>query len=63
VLRGRRIRVLSMIRGHRSVSRKFVIDLSSACRRMIDVLAGITDDQLAGATRATTSRSPICSAM
>jgi hypothetical protein len=30
--------------------KKFVIDLSPACRRMIDVLAGITDDQLAGAT-------------
>ena len=27
-----------------------MIDLSPACRRMIDVLAGITDDQLAGAT-------------
>ena len=26
-----------------------MIDLSLACRRMIDVLAGITDDQLAGA--------------
>ena len=27
-----------------------MIDLSPACRRMIDVLAGITDGQLAGAT-------------
>ncbi|WP_297540281.1 hypothetical protein [Amycolatopsis sp.] len=27
-----------------------MIDLSPACQRMIDVLTGITDDQLGGAT-------------